>query len=84
MAKEKNITPKTAQVLRLVRAGTPWANRSKAGRSRHLGQLFDKGLIRPGLMPETWELTDEGFRALQIADQQRADRERRFRGTEGH
>ncbi len=65
--KPRKLTQKGAELLRLVRDGRTWEGRNRAGRSKHLGWAFDKGLIRPGLMPYSWELTDEGRAALEKA-----------------
>lgn len=65
--KRIRLTPKGVELLKLVKAGTPWAGRARAGRHRHLNWAFDKGLIKPGLLPYSWELTDDGQSALNCA-----------------
>lgn len=61
------LTAKGVELLKLVKEGTPWAGRERAGRHRHLNWAFDKGLVKPGLLPYSWELTDEGRSALNHA-----------------
>jgi hypothetical protein len=58
----KKYTEHALDVLRQVKAGTPWLGREIAGRRRHLNWLEEQGLVRQ--LGETWQLTEAGEKLI--------------------